>query len=93
MPVIVCRMVFPVFTMRPMASQSHAGAPSRMTTRCPVVTLWLSTFVGLTPGTAPPTCQALVLLAMFLYILRFLVPHLVLLQVRKTSCAFRRQQR
>jgi hypothetical protein len=113
-----------------------------MTTRCPVVTLWLSIFVGLTPGTAPLasimapatpfcfwttqkhltvknnnwlknlgnysewpkvagavieaaplTCQALLWLAMFLYILGLLVPHLVLLQVRKTSCAFQRQQR
>jgi hypothetical protein len=61
--------------------------------RCPVVTLWHSTFVGLTPVTEPLTCQALLLLAMFLYILRFLVPHLVLLQVRKTSCAFQLQQR
>src|SRR5262245_44831549 len=57
-------------------------APSRMTTRCAVV-----------QGTKPLTCQALVSLAMFLYILRFLVPHLVLLQVRKTSCVFQRQQR
>ena len=93
MPMAVCRMVFPVCTMRPIASQSHEVAPSRMTTRCPVVTLWHSTFVGLTPVTEPLTCQALRLLAMFLYILRLLGSHLALLQVRKTSCAFQRQQR
>jgi hypothetical protein len=86
-------MVFPVFTMRPIASQSHNVAPSRMTTRCPVVTLWHSTFVGLTPVTEPLNCQALLLLAMFLYILGLLVSHLILRQVRKTSCAFQRQQR
>ena len=64
-----------------------------MTTRCPVVTLWHSTFVGLTAVTEPFICPVLLLLAMFLYILRFLVSHLILLQIRKTSCAFQRQQR
>jgi hypothetical protein len=63
-------MVFPVFTMRPIASQFHDVAPSRMTTHCPVVTLWHSTFVGLTPVTEPLNCHALLLLAMFLYILQ-----------------------
>ena len=79
--------------MRPIASQSHDVAPSRMTTRCPVVTLWHSTFVGLTPVTEPLNGQARLLLAMFLYILGFLVSHLILRQVRKTSCAFQRQPR
>jgi hypothetical protein len=64
-----------------------------MTTRCPVVTLWQSTCVGLPPVADRLNGQALLLLAMFLYILRFLVSHLILLQVRKTSCAFQRQQR
>ncbi len=79
--------------MRPIASQSHDVAPSRLTTRCPGVTLWHSTFVGLTPVTEPLNCQARLLLAMSLYILGFLVSHLLLRQVRKTSCAFQRQPR
>ena len=62
-------------------------------TSSPVVTLCHSTFVGRTPVTEPLNGQALVLLAMFLYILRFLVSHLILRQVRKTSCAFQRQPR